>query len=73
MTVDYGLLRDTVRQAIHFLDNVIDVNNYPLEQIGAVTRASTQNRPGRDGLCRYAAVCWGCPTIPTRALRWRRS
>lgn len=38
--VDYGLLRDTVRQAIHFLDNVIDVNNYPLEQIGAVTRAT---------------------------------
>ena len=24
--VDYGLLRDTVRQAIHFLDNVIAVS-----------------------------------------------
>lgn len=38
--VDYGLLGDTVRQAVHFLDNVIDVNNYPLEQIGTVTRAT---------------------------------
>ena len=38
--VDYECLRHTVEQAVHFLDNVIDINNYPLEQISAVTRAS---------------------------------
>ncbi len=36
--IDYALLEDTVAKAVHFLDNVIDINNYPLEKIGAVTR-----------------------------------
>lgn len=37
---DFGLLGETVEKAVHFLDNVIDANNYPLEKIGETTRAS---------------------------------
>jgi ribonucleoside-diphosphate reductase alpha chain len=38
--VNWGKLRETVRNAVHFLDNVVDANVYPLEDIAAITRAN---------------------------------
>ena len=38
MTIDYDKLRDTVQLAVRFLDNVIDMNKFPLPQIEEVTR-----------------------------------
>lgn len=38
--IDYPKLQRTVRTAVHFLDNVIDKNKFPLEKIEAQTRAT---------------------------------
>ena len=39
-SVNWQRLKDTVRWAIRFLDNVIEVNNYPLPQIKQITLAN---------------------------------
>jgi ribonucleoside-diphosphate reductase alpha chain len=38
--ISWDKLRETVRNAVHFLDNVVDANVYPLREIGEITRAN---------------------------------
>jgi ribonucleoside-diphosphate reductase alpha chain len=39
-TLDYRRLAQTVFMAVHFLDNVVDVNHYPLPEIESITRGN---------------------------------
>ncbi|MBF0537371.1 MAG: vitamin B12-dependent ribonucleotide reductase [Nitrospirae bacterium] len=38
--IDYQRLKQTTRKAVHFLDNIIDLNKYPLKIIEDITRAN---------------------------------
>lgn len=38
--IDYRRLRKTVRTVVHFLDNVIDANDYPMKEIREMTTAN---------------------------------
>ena len=52
--IDYPALREMVHGAVHFLDNVIDANHFPLDLIQAEDPGNPEDRPGGHGLCRYA-------------------
>ena len=38
--INWDKLRETVRHAVHFLDNIVDANVYPLKEIAEMTRAN---------------------------------
>jgi len=38
--IDWSKLGETVKKSVHFLDNVIDMNSYPLKRIGDTTKSN---------------------------------
>jgi len=39
-SINWNKLKETIHHAVHFLDNVIEANNYPLQQIHDMTHAN---------------------------------
>ena len=52
--IDFDKLRETVKLSVRFLDDVIEVNKYPLKQIADMTRQTRKSGTGHNGFCRHA-------------------